>query len=239
MAVELGVRARQGCVDVWRVDLRAVAWRRLERRLSVEESRRAGRFRFARHRRRFAVSRVALRSLLGAAAGLAPEKIRYRTGPRGKPTLADADAGAIRFNLSRSGDLALIALTHGREVGVDVEAVSVHPEADAVARSYFAAEEVAFVAVGRDPDRARDFLRVWTRKEAVLKAAGTGLVEEMARFSVLPCAPGWTRVRVASTFDGLLREVDVDRAYVAALALQGQSHPDVRVHDLCIGDLAC
>jgi phosphopantetheinyl transferase len=98
-------------------------------------------------RRRWVAARWALRSVLGGYLGQEPAAIELDLAERGKPRLADADA-ALRFNLSHSGELALIAIAAGREVGVDVQRIGPRPGA---------------------------FYAEWTRREAIAKCHGAGL----------------------------------------------------------------
>jgi 4'-phosphopantetheinyl transferase len=141
--------------------------------LSAEEIARAQRFVFERHRRRFLAAHCALRERLSQHTGLAPQALDMAEGPFGKPFLANAPG--CHFNLSHSDDWALIGIRHAGPIGVDIELRRSVRDAEALARANFTAEEFdAFMAV---PHAARDevFLRVWTRKEALLKALGTGL----------------------------------------------------------------
>ena len=115
-----------GEVHVWsvRLDPPAAEVERLGRFLSPDEWERANRFRFDRHRRQYVVGRGALRTLLGAYTGRAPEAVRFTYGHRGKPflepPLADPAAGTLHFNLSNSDELALVGFVLGPEIGVDV-----------------------------------------------------------------------------------------------------------------------
>src|SRR5262249_6355085 len=120
-----------------------------ERRLSAlaetlcpEERQRAARFYFPEHRRRFTAARRTRRSILGGSAPLAPPELEFCYGPMGKPSLAEScRPGALRFNLSHSGELALYAVTLGRELGVDIEQERPLSDMEAMARSVFAPAE--------------------------------------------------------------------------------------------------
>jgi 4'-phosphopantetheinyl transferase len=148
------------------------------------------------------VARGALRELLGARLGVAPADVRLAAGPHGKPEVAGS---ALRFNVSHTGSLALIALARGFEVGVDVERLD--RRSSAVSRTLTAAEAAALAATGGD--RHVELLRVWCRKEALAKAIGGGLGWEPRRFDTT--APG------AFT----LTDLAVRPGHVAALAVAG------------------
>ncbi len=163
-------------VDVWRIDLDAghPAIDAALQALSIQERDRAERLRAPLVRRRFVMRHVALRTILAGYTGTDPARLAYRDGPNGKPAL---EAGP-RFSLSHSGGLALCAVAADRDVGIDVEQLRAVPEADdIVARLFSAPERRDYQALKqRAPGRA--FLRVWTRKEALLKAEGVGFSDE-------------------------------------------------------------
>jgi 4'-phosphopantetheinyl transferase len=151
--------------------------------LSEDERGRAARFVRARERRRFARCRAALREILGRLLGEPADSLRFRAAAVGKPEL-DRGPGVLeplRFNVSHSAELGLIAVCHGRELGVDLERLRPVSEAERIVASFFtAAEQDAYAAIA-EPDRASAFLRGWTRKEAVLKGFGTGISGLTAR----------------------------------------------------------
>lgn len=150
--------------------------------LAAEEVQRTARFRTPELRARFAVGRGMARRILGRFTGLPADSVRLGVGPHGKPYLPDHPA--IEFNLSHSGDLALMAVAGGHPIGIDLEALRAVPDASSIAERYFAPGERADLA--RLPLEARElaFLRCWTRKEAYLKALGTGLQQPLDGFRV-------------------------------------------------------
>lgn len=169
--------------------------------LSSVERERASRFARARDCRRFVVARGRLKQLLGLRLGVAPHSVQLVYGPRGKPALAPAFAGSgLRFNISRSDDVAAYAFAYDREIGVDVEEVRVLPDADAVVAQMFSpSENVSYVALS-PRDRPLGFFQCWTRKEAFIKALGEGLHYPLDRFdvSLTPGEPGRI-LRIEST----------------------------------------
>ena len=152
--------------------------------LSDAERHRASRFVFDRDARRFIVARARLRQLLAARLDVRPESIELVYGARGKPALApDADAD-LRFSVSHRDEVAVYAFAFGREVGIDVEAVRMIRDADAIAARLFSRREnEAYRAL--DPrDKLLGFFNCWTRKEAVVKAFGDGVFHRLDRFDV-------------------------------------------------------
>ena len=159
-------------VDVW---LCALDGAQPDDALSAQERERAARFVRDEDRRRWIAARASVRTLLGAYVDADPRALRFAAGPHGKPALADA-AGGLRFNVSHSGDTALIAVARDREVGVDVELPRRAVDHVAIARRVLTAAEAERIAAIEDPDeRERAFLRAWVRWEAVLKCRGTGI----------------------------------------------------------------
>ena len=179
-----------GCVHLWRLDL-AVDAAELEicrRLLSERELKRAARFRFDRHRRRFTVRRAQLRRLLASYLGIEPQAVRFRTGDREKPYLAEdltRDlAEPLQFNLSDCEDVAFVGVKVGLELGVDAEIVRPMPDALSISRSFFARDEQEVLAAVPPVETDATFFRCWTRKEAYIKAIGEGLAVPLDSFTV-------------------------------------------------------
>ncbi len=167
-----------GVLHLWRVSLRAEADRvaQLHGFLSCDEQQRALRLVTRQLACRFTICRAAVRAILADYLSIEPWDVTFFHGPRGKPYLDRAgDENKLMFNVSHSGDLALVAIAIGREVGVDLEQVrSIRHVNNLVDRCLGPSEKRAFRA--RDEAaRVRLFLRYWTHKEAYLKAVGEGL----------------------------------------------------------------
>jgi 4'-phosphopantetheinyl transferase len=186
-------------VEVWQAGLAhpEAMVRRLESVLSDDERARAARLASAP---RWIAARAALRIVLAGHLGTHPSEVEFATGPHGKPEIPGC---ALRFNLSHSGELAVIALATGAEVGVDVERAS--RRSRAIERTLTAGERAAL----DERDRHRELLRIWCRKEAMAKAGGGGL--------------GWAPETFDTTTPGAfsLTDLAVDEGYVGALAVEG------------------
>jgi 4'-phosphopantetheinyl transferase len=221
-------------VHVWAVALDAPEHIRalLSRSLSEDERERAGRYRFAIHRNRFTVSRGTLRNILSCYLGESPEQISFAYGEHGKPGLELRQArSGIRFNLADCDDLALIAVCLGAEAGVDVERVRTIPEVGELVSRFFSRRESAAFAALPELQKPEAFFRLWTRKEAWLKATGEGITRHLARVEVsfLPGEP--------AQLLGIPHELSAGRqwsvshlepraGWVGALAVAGSlSHP--------------
>ena len=141
--------------------------------VSAEEHRKASRFRCADDRRRYLAAHAALRRTLAACGAGEARSLHFRSNAWGKPELCEP--GGPHFNLSHSADIGLIGSSFSHDIGVDVEFMRALPDAAALVREHFTfAERQEFE---RLPPQAQDraFLIGWTRKEACLKAIGSGL----------------------------------------------------------------
>jgi 4'-phosphopantetheinyl transferase len=147
--------------------------------LSSDEQARAARFKFERDRRRYAVGRGALRGILATYAGCQPGEIRFAYGPHGKPMLADSTAAeGLEFNASGSEELAVCAVTVGKSIGVDIEFCRPIEDNSFLDQCLTTAERKALYDLEPVP-KLTAFYRLWTLKEAFLKATGEGLSRPM------------------------------------------------------------
>lgn len=179
-----------GVVYIWegRLDVPdrvAAAARKL---LSPRERKRADRFVYDRHRRRYTVAQAHLRRVLGQLTDTLPENIRFRYEDKGKPFLA----GGPSFNQSHSEDRLMIAVAAAGRLGVDIEEMRRVRLMLEIANKNFARDEAARMRAAPANGRRRLFFRIWTRKEAFLKALGFGLTHPLRSFSVDP-TPGAAR----------------------------------------------
>ena len=156
----------------------------LSRHLSQEERDRAARFRHAGARAEFIVARALLRLLLGECLGMKPCRVPFSQTSRGKPRLGDSAKTSLCFNVSHSHGMALFALTSRCEVGVDVERVRPFSDEMGLADRFFTPTESAALRVLDSSRRLETFFRLWTRKEAYLKAHGLGLSFGLERVEV-------------------------------------------------------
>ena len=174
-------------VHVWRasLDLDPDLLHTMHTSLAPDEQARAARFKFDRDRHRFIAARGILRRILGAYLARQPASLSFTYGPHGKPALNPNDGGRmIQFNVSHAHGMALYAFANTREVGVDIEAVRPMADWEAIARRFFSPQEVTDI-LSRPKDLQQEaFFRCWTRKEAYLKARGSGMTLPLKSFVV-------------------------------------------------------
>jgi len=226
---------RAGEAHIWSasLDVDTDELRNLTAALSPDERERAGRFALPLHAKRWIAARGVLRTILSHYTRVPPAALCFSYTEHGKPALLEISGGdEIRFNVSHTEDCALVAVTEGREIGVDIERVRDNPFNAAVARRFFAPGEQA--ALGSTPEAAwpAAFCTMWARKEACVKASGLGLglplrsfdVSRDARTPRIVVARGATAGRIRWT----LVDIETVPGYAAACAVDGRGLKIVR-----------
>ena len=196
----------------------------LRRLLSPDELRRAERFRFEPNRKEFIVCRGTLRRLLGSYLQVPAAELRFAYSEYGRPSLmADTKETKLDFNVSHSGEAALLAFGCGRTIGIDVEEVRRDFGTSEIAERFFSRAERAALRELSPDQRYEAFFRCWTRKEAFIKALGEGLSHPLDQFDV-SLAPGAPAALLATRPDAQevnrwkLWDIEVPSGYAAALA---------------------
>ncbi|MEW6240627.1 MAG: 4'-phosphopantetheinyl transferase superfamily protein [Chloroflexota bacterium] len=209
--------------DIWRVapTVPADSVPLFESALSADESQRAARFHFDTDRLRFITAYTSLRRILARYLQCDPRDLNFSANAYGKPFLPDHE---IDFNLSHSGEYALIAVTRGRKIGVDVEFIRDDIELESLAARHFSPREVSELLALPLKQRVVGFFNCWTRKEAYIKAQGLGLSLPLDSFDVSlgePARLRGTRPDAKEASRWSLHSLDVGSNYAAALAVEG------------------
>ena len=168
-----------GDIHVWRIRLDTPA--PVESPLSADEQQRAQRLRDTQKRHHFSAGRAALRNLLGKYTGIQPRALEFELGPHGKPFLPGSP---LQFNFTNSGELALLAVCRGREVGIDIEQRDRNISVERLAAHIFTPDEAATFRQLAESGKHAALLAAWTRKEAYIKALGRGFSLSLQSFSV-------------------------------------------------------
>ncbi len=217
-------------VHVWRIVLDQPAGdvAALASALTPEERQRAAGFYRPRDQARFVVGRGLLRVILSRYLDAAPADLRFAANEHGKPFLVGDVEGAVSFNLSHSGGLALIAVTLGRAVGVDVERVREYVDHERLARRFFSPAEVAQLDRLPQEARVRAFFHCWSCKEAYIKGQGVGISLGLHNFdvTVAPDEPARllaTRPDADEASRWRLLALQPAPGYAGALAVRGQN----------------
>lgn len=221
-----------------RVDLWQIAWPQwlalLESHadvLSADERQRAVRFRQEADRHRYSVARIGLRDILSRYRAIAPHALQFSYGEKGKPYLAPQPGEPpLEFNLSHSGDWVGVAIARV-PVGFDLEAIRPIPQLDAILRRHFTASEQATLQPLAAAAKTLAFFRLWTAKEAFLKATGLGISAALDSVAIAlepGVAPHFCQLPPPLNLtDWSLHTFDLATSYPAALAL---AHPSPSLH---------
>jgi 4'-phosphopantetheinyl transferase len=194
--------------------------------LSPDETARANKFKFEKHRNRFIAGRGIVREILGQYLKAKPSELHFDYSTNGKPELAGKFAAAgIHFNLAHTEDLALIAVTRMGRLGVDVEGVRPIKNADELVARFFSPREDQLFQKVSDAEKPAAFFNLWTRKEALLKATGEGITRSLSLVEV-SFLPGEPARLLAISGDAekaaqwTLRELSPATGYTGAIAIQ-------------------
>ena len=213
-------------IDVWRFDLEVQEsdWAIL----TPDEVQTARRIVVGEKRDRKASSRAHLRRILGRYVDTDPQDLRFTYGEHGKPRLAEHDEP--RFNLSDSESKGIAAVSRGSRIGVDIEFVREGRSFTDIANRFFAQAESAALRALPAEDRRAAFYRAWTRKEAYLKAWGTGLSFASDRFTLdyISDGPGSLLATEMPGDDPSawhFKDVELGPAYTGVICFEGSDRP--------------
>ncbi len=217
-------------LHLWRIrfrpDKKAIG--ELATLLSREEKERAERFRFNADRERFVFAHGYLRILLGQYLCKNPAEIKIFLNDKGKPGIrADDGSTPLRFNVSHSADLSLLGITRFHEIGVDMERIRPDFSYDEIIRQFFSAQEITRIRAQTETQKREIFYRLWTLKEACLKAPGTGLSESLSRVQNISIKddrlvfPAGSRERNAG-YRWFARQFSPEAGYVATAVVCGR-----------------
>jgi 4'-phosphopantetheinyl transferase len=217
-------------IEVWRIDLDRQVPDGLDLALlSADERDRAARFHFEIDRKRFQCCRSALRLILGRYLRIAPETISFQYQINGKPELKESqNAHALRFNVSHSGAIGLVAFTLEAPIGIDIEKARPDVDFRNIAHRFFSSHEVAELTALPEDLQLDGFVACWSRKESFIKAIGDGLSYPLKDFSVSvdPLAEATLiSVRNDLTERWFLRDITVQSGYHAAVCVQSMPRP--------------
>jgi 4'-phosphopantetheinyl transferase len=196
-----------------------------DRLLSEDERARAARYRFEKDARAFTVARASVRCLLARYIDARADDLRFDYAHYGKPALAKPPKD-LRFSVSHSGDLGMLAVALGHEIGVDIENIQRNVDTDQLAERFFSERERVSLRQLSGDERARAFFRCWTSKEAFLKGQGLGLSRDLNSFDVevdpnRPARLMATRPNAREAKIWSLYDISREQNYAAAVAWEG------------------
>ena len=224
-------------VHLWSAPLNVTdqAYEVLSQSLTSDEWERADKFVFDRDRRNFIVARGILRDVLAGYLDCQPADIRFQYEQYGKPGRRSRGTPlGLEFNLSHSSGYFALAVSFGRQVGVDIERVGPLPDLDQIASSSFSDYERNALSALTPEDKLPGFFRCWTRKEAYLKARGDGLSIPLEAFDMSlatdnPIGMLSNRLDPNEVSRWSFYTFTPEQGFIAALAIEGQGvKPDFR-----------
>jgi 4'-phosphopantetheinyl transferase len=216
-------------VHLWRLDLQAKACgvEKSKLILSSDEKTRAARYHREIDRQYFITVRATLRQILGSYLNADPGALTFAYSSKEKPSLDGAEASSgIEFNVSHSGNMALLAFARQRDIGVDVEQIRRDFDTGQIAARFFSAAEQRQLAALPEEQRSEAFFLCWTRKEAYIKATGKGLSLPLHEFDV-SLAPKEQNALLATRPDPqermkwVMQDLAVPEEYAAAICVSG------------------
>ena len=231
-------RSPQSVPTVWLTDVESISdnsFDQLYSYLSLAEQLRSDRFRFHGDRRRFILGRGLLRKLLSSFLSISPNKIPLHTDKIGKPYLKDNEEGWT-FNISHAGEFVMLAMRKDpsfRRLGVDIEAIRWVEDMHAISQLYFSEDEASAVENQAQPDL---FFQLWTKREALLKAAGMGLNEHMRTIglgqekNLIPLELQKSKYLGEDNYH--LHSYRIQSDYYACIAVEGVSTPPILLNGL-------
>ena len=214
-------------VDLWFLDASATPGADCESIMDAEERARADAFRTTDLRAQYVAAHALVRTALSAYGPFRPGEWRYSHGPQGQPALLGAPVD-LRFSLSHSGRHAAVAVTLGRAVGLDLELIEPGKDSFPIAERFFTEAELALLRRCDDFERAARFARLWTVKEAVLKARGVGLGSGLSTVEVALDAKGGLTSVLAPGGPWSAWAWEPEARLAAAVAVQGMHRPHLR-----------
>lgn len=214
---------------IWQISLKQndEALQISARLLDETEQSKTAKFRFGKDRKNYIAAHGAMREILSLYLEICPQNIEFETNSYGKPFLCGGKSD-ISFNLSHSGELALLAITKGSKIGVDIELIRADIAAENLAEQVFSTLEIETWRNLPENFKAKAFFDCWTRKEAFIKAVGKGLSYPLKDFSVAfsPCE----QARLIALENTKLKaenwqiiELNIAENYAAAMAIEARN----------------
>ncbi len=210
-------------IDIWRVDLSNSKLDTCQTILSMDEKQRADKFIFDKDRDDYVRSRCSLRLILARCLSYPADKIVFQYGEHGRPELEVPAVDDFQFNLSHSGHMALIVVSRGRNVGIDLNYLDQNQQWQPIAKRSFSSTEQALLF--RLPEALQEtmFYRIWSQKEAYTKAFGDGFSYGFQNFTVAVDVNGTTGLladtrRPQFVDDWMIVNIDAGEDWIAALA---------------------
>jgi len=155
--------------------------------LEPQELIKAARFRFDSDKLRYLIARAMARLVLSQYAGVAPENLRFTKNDYGRPEIANSSycKEKVRFNISYSKDIIVLAVAMNVDIGVDIEFVYENADFFLYTKGILSETELRYLTNMPSEARSLEFFKIWTLKEAYIKSRGLGLAIGLEKLSFL------------------------------------------------------
>lgn len=208
--------------------------------MTSEELERGARFLFEPVREQFLVTRGLVRWVLSNYCDVEPHEWVFEAGPHGKPSVLRPDTQRPVFNISHTAGLIICGVSQAGPLGVDVECLERDKPFEELARRYFAPDEVDWFERTSPNERQQSFFRIWTLKEAYIKAVGKGLAIPLDSFQLVPPVAGQPSIRFSDvnepTHHWSFGQLQLGNRFQLAIASgTGQSHLSVNMRETIPG----
>lgn len=192
--------------------------------LSNTEIEIAGKYKFKRDKERYLISRYLLKKILSGYTDIPANNIIIKNSFYGKPEIENELK--IKFNLSHSGDKIVFAFTLNNEIGIDIEKIEFSVNHMEIAENYFSEDEI-FLLKKQKEDIVNNFYYIWTRKEALLKAIGVGMLPDLKKISAIKnyFLPDLELKEINLNKEKVwyIESIDIDNSYKTSIAYKGQT----------------
>ncbi|UPG96438.1 4'-phosphopantetheinyl transferase family protein [Luteibacter aegosomatissinici] len=196
--------------------------------LDARERERAARFKFEADRATYTVAHAAWRVAIGLCLGMPAKKIPLTFTPEGQPRLY---GHALSTSLSHSRSMVALAMCHAETIGVDIETVPLKVNLEELMPTFCTPQEITAIEALPSYDRAHELLRLWTRKEALLKAFGVGLLNDPAKTPAPAHELLWPPAGAVPYPACHVRNIETGELWLGALATPGMV-ADMVLHTL-------
>lgn len=206
----------------------------LSKRLPFYTIEYSNRFLREQDRNRYIVTQYYLREFLSYYLQIDFDKVIISYSKSGKPYLDNKINSNLKFNYSHSGDYIIYAFAEGNEVGVDIEEIKDIPDLDELSRTHFSDEEQSSYFQLKNLDERRQlFYKIWTRKEALLKAEGSGITIDLKSLTVLGTNEKITNQAKVKYLNKIwtISDLPLDINYASSVAVDSQFNKDIFVYD--------
>lgn len=185
---EGAIELKDDCTDIWLsyLNVHEARLKHIYPALSDKEKERSEKFKFFKHRKLFIASHGFMRSVLSKYLGMEANEINYIEKENGKPILDEETFSRTRihFNLSHSGNMAILAVSKNNDVGIDIEHLDRKNEWQKIIKRFFTPPEQEAIFKLPETQQQKAFFQTWTRKEAYMKVLGHGLSLAPDKFTV-------------------------------------------------------